>query len=66
MKTYLTTQQATIEAAKQAKAESIETYIKKGSYQCDCGESFACFLIDENSLNTLEIFVNCESCNLIR
>ena len=33
METYLTTQEATIEAAEQAKAENFGTYIKKGSYQ---------------------------------
>ena len=63
METYLTTQEATIEAAKKAEAEFFGTYIKKGSYKCDCGESFACYLIDEKTLNTLEVFVYCEDCH---
>lgn len=63
MKTYLTTQEATIEASEQAKTENFGTYIKKGSYQCACGESFACYLIDEKTLNTLETFIYCEACN---
>jgi len=63
METYLTTQKTTIEAAEQAKAENFETYIKKGSYKCACGESFACYLIDEKTLNTLAIFIHCEACH---
>ena len=63
METYLTTQEAPIEAAEQAKAEHLGTYINKGSYICACGESFACYLIDEKTLNTLEIFVYCEACH---
>ena len=63
METYLTTTESAIEAAEQAKLENAGTYIKKGSYQCACGESFACYLIDEKTLNTLEIFVDCEVCH---
>lgn len=63
MENYLATYEATIEAAEKAQSENFDTYIKKDSYQCACGESFACYLIDEKTLNTLEIFVNCESCH---
>jgi hypothetical protein len=63
METYLKTQEATIKAAEQAMSENFQTYIKKGRFLCDCGESFACYLIDENTLNTLEIFVYCEACH---
>jgi len=63
METYLTTQERTIEAAEQAKLANYGTYIKKCSFRCDCGESFACYLIDEKTLNTLEMFVYCEACH---
>jgi len=63
MITYLTTQQATIEAAEQAKKENFETYILKSNFFCPCGESFACHLTDAKTLNTLQIFVNCEVCH---
>lgn len=63
MKTYLTNQELTIEVAEQAKSENFGTYIKMDSCQCDCGESFACYLIDEITLNTLEIFICCEACH---
>lgn len=62
METYLTTQEETIKAAEQAKAGTFGTYIEKRSYQCACGESFACYLINEKTLDTLETFVHCEAC----
>ena len=63
METYLTTQDATIAAAEKAKKDNHGTYIKRGSFRCGCGESFACYLIDEKTLNILETFVNCEACH---
>ena len=63
MVTYFTTAEATIKAANQAKSENFETYIEERSYQCDCGESSAYYLIDEKTLNTLQVFVECEACH---
>jgi len=63
MITYLTTQELTEKAADQAREENNGTHTKKGSVQCDCGESFAVFLIDDNSLNIIEEFVYCEACH---
>ena len=61
---YFNTQEETVNAANEAKENNVDTYTKKGSVQCDCGESFAVFLIDEKTLNILEEFVYCEACNL--
>ena len=63
MTNYFTTQESTIKAAEEAKSENFGTIVKKGSTQCACGESFACFLVDENTNNTLEEFVCCEACH---
>jgi len=63
METYLLTQEETIEAAEQAKLANRGTYIKKGSFRCDCGESCSYYLIDEKTLNTIETFVYCEACH---
>ena len=63
MVTYYTTQEAAIKAAQEAKRDTYNTFVKHSSYQCCCGESFACYLIDRDTLNTLEMFVHCEYCH---
>jgi hypothetical protein len=60
---YYDTQEETMNAANQARLENSNTHTKKSSIQCDCGESFAVFLIDDDTLNTLQTFVECEACN---
>jgi len=37
------------------------TDIWKGSFNCDCWESFACYLVSEKT-GIVEAFVNCEVC----
>lgn len=59
---YYRTNDETKIAAKKAANENSDTILEYGSAECDCGESFAIRLIDMNSLNTLEVFVECEAC----
>ncbi len=61
---FYSTKKETIDAANEAKKNDDETDIKIGNVQCDCGESFAVFLIDKNTLNKLEEFICCPVCNL--
>ena len=63
MKTFFKTQKETIEAANQAQRENDNTHIVKSNFFCECGESFACYLRHDKTLENLEIFVYCEACN---
>lgn len=62
MITYLRDNQSAKVEAEKAKSENLNTYVECNSYQCTCGESAAARLIDSKTLNTLEIFVECQSC----
>jgi hypothetical protein len=61
---YFKTKDELFLAVDDARAKSdVPTFMQIGSFRCDCGESFACYLIDKESLDTMEAFVDCESCH---
>jgi len=63
MESYYKTYEETNKAANQAKKDNYDTFLEKGIFQCDCGESFCLRLYDMNSLNLIEVFVECEACH---
>ena len=63
MTTYFKTQEETIEAANQAQKENANTHVVKSNFFCDCGESFACYLRHDETLEDIETFVYCEACH---
>ena len=63
MKNYFfETYEKTVEAAFEAQKNTPNTYVMKSSYRCECGDSFACYLYDFNTLDDLGTFIHCEAC----
>ena len=63
MTTYFKTQKETINAANQALKENANIHVILSNFFCDCGESFACYLRHNKTLEDLEVFVYCEACH---
>jgi len=62
MKTFYKNHEETTRAANLFAIENKNSYIEKSSTRCACGQSFAYRVIDSITLDTLALFIECESC----
>ena len=62
MKKYFETFDETIEAARKLQKETPNSYIQQSSTICDCGESLACFVVDNDTNKDIGTFIECEAC----
>jgi len=61
MKTeYYKSKKEVIKAVKAA--SKADTYIKEGSFRCDCGESYAVYQSTMTNLDLIKVFIDCKAC----